>query len=63
MWAYETNSYQIYTLGFCGAPFENDYKPVLYDELGSGAVQSIDSLFTQDQHPLNPMPDKLIAYK
>ncbi len=39
---------------------ENDYKPVLYDELGSGAVQSIDSLFTKDQHPLNPMPDKII---
>ena len=39
---------------------ENDYKPVLYDELGSGAVQSIDSLFTQAQHPLNPMPDKII---
>ncbi|MGN0395625.1 MAG: alpha-amylase family glycosyl hydrolase [Coprococcus sp.] len=24
MWAYESNFYQIYPLGFCGAPFEND---------------------------------------
>ncbi|MBR4767821.1 MAG: cyclomaltodextrinase [Lachnospiraceae bacterium] len=24
MWAYESVFYQIYTLGFCGAPFEND---------------------------------------
>ena len=26
MWAYEDVFYQIYTLGFCGAPFENDGK-------------------------------------
>ena len=26
MWAYESVFYQIYTLGFCGAPFENDGK-------------------------------------
>lgn len=24
MWAYEVIFYQIYPLGFCGAPFEND---------------------------------------
>ena len=24
MWAYESILYQIYPLGFCGAPFEND---------------------------------------
>lgn len=24
MWAYENVFYQIYPLGFCGAPFEND---------------------------------------
>ena len=24
MWAYESVFYQIYPLGFCGAPFEND---------------------------------------
>ena len=24
MWAYESAFYQIYPLGFCGAPFEND---------------------------------------
>ena len=27
MWAYESVFYQIYPLGFCGAPFENDGKP------------------------------------
>lgn len=26
MWAYESVFYQIYPLGFCGAPFENDSK-------------------------------------
>lgn len=36
-----------------------DYKPILYDELGAGAVQSIDSLFTQDPNPTSPMPDKI----
>ena len=24
MWAFESVFYQIYPLGFCGAPFEND---------------------------------------
>ena len=24
MWAYESNFYQIYPLGFCGAPKDND---------------------------------------
>ena len=28
MWAYESVFYQIYPLGFCGAPFENDGKTV-----------------------------------
>jgi len=28
MWAYESVFYQIYPLGFCGAPFENDGVPV-----------------------------------
>lgn len=27
MWAYESVFYQIYPLGFCGAPFENDGRP------------------------------------
>ena len=27
MWAYESVFYQIYPLGFCGAPYENDDKP------------------------------------
>ena len=27
MWAYESVFYQIYPLGFCGAPYENDGKP------------------------------------
>ena len=28
MWAFESVFYQIYPLGFCGAPFENDGVPV-----------------------------------
>ena len=27
MWAYESVFFQIYQLGFCGAPFENDGVP------------------------------------
>ena len=35
---------------------KENYKPMLYDELGVGAVESIDSLFSQEPHPTNPMP-------
>ena len=37
-----------------------DYKPMIYDELGSGAVQSIDSLFTQKPNPINPLSEKIL---
>ena len=36
MWAYETTFYQIYPLGFCGAPRENA-APVAEDELSQAA--------------------------
>ena len=36
MWAYETTFYQIYPLGFCGAPRENT-APVAEDELAQAA--------------------------
>ena len=36
MWAYETTFYQIYPLGFCGAPHEN-VAPVAEDELAQAA--------------------------
>ena len=36
MWAYETTFYQIYPLGFCGAPREN-VAPVAEDELSQAA--------------------------
>lgn len=36
MWAYETTFYQIYPLGFCGAPRENA-APVAEDELAQVA--------------------------
>lgn len=36
MWAYETTFYQIYPLGFCGAPRENA-APVAEDELTQAA--------------------------
>ena len=36
MWAYETTFYQIYPLGFCGAPRENA-APVAENELAQAA--------------------------
>lgn len=63
MWAYETSFYQIYTLGFCGAPFENDGKlehrilkvidwiPHL-KKLGVGAVL-FNPVFESDTHGYN----------
>ena len=63
MWAYETSFYQIYTLGFCGAPFENDGKlehrilkvldwiPHL-EKLGVGAVL-FNPVFESDTHGYN----------
>ena len=63
MWAYETSFYQIYTLGFCGAPFENDGKlehrilkvlnwiPHL-KKLGVGAVM-FNPVFESDTHGYN----------
>ncbi len=38
----------------------DDYKPLIYDELGVSAVQSIDALFSQEPHPTKPMPEKII---
>lgn len=37
-----------------------DYKPMIYDELGVSAIQSIDSLFAQEPNPKNPMPEKIV---
>ena len=63
MWAYETSFYQIYTLGFCGAPYENDGKlehrilkvidwiPHL-KKLGVGAVL-FNPVFESDTHGYN----------
>ena len=63
MWAYETSFYQIYPLGFCGAPFENDGKlehrilkvldwiPHL-KKLGIGAVM-FNPVFESDTHGYN----------
>ena len=34
MWAYESVFYQIYPLGFCGAPFENGGVPDAADPKG-----------------------------
>ena len=38
----------------------DDYKPMIYDELGAGAVQSLDAIFNQAPHPINPIPAKII---
>ncbi|MBE5952054.1 MAG: cyclomaltodextrinase [Lachnospiraceae bacterium] len=63
MWAYESVFYQIYPLGFCGAPFENDGKLVSrikkveawiphMKELGINAVY-FSPLFESDTHGYN----------
>lgn len=63
MWAYESVFYQIYPLGFCGAPFENDGKVVNriskvkewiphIKELGCNAVY-FSPVFESDTHGYN----------
>ena len=63
MWAYESVFYQIYPLGFCGAPFENDGVPehrILkvndwighIKELGANAIY-FSPLFESDTHGYN----------
>ncbi len=70
MWAYETSFYQIYPLGFCGAPFENDgvlthrilkvldWIPHL-KKLGIGAVL-FNPVFESDTHGYNTRDYKKI---
>ena len=63
MWAYESVFYQIYPLGFCGAPFENDGVPTSRIQkveewiphmlqLGTNAVY-FSPLFESDTHGYN----------
>jgi len=70
MWAYETSFYQIYPLGFCGAPFENDEKlehrilKVIdwiphFKKLGVGAIL-FNPVFESDTHGYNTRDYKKI---
>ena len=70
MWAYETSFYQIYPLGFCGAPFENDGKlehrimKVIdwiphFKKLGVGAIL-FNPVFDSDTHGYNTRDYKKI---
>ncbi|MBQ3795527.1 MAG: cyclomaltodextrinase [Butyrivibrio sp.] len=70
MWAYETSFYQIYPLGFCGAPFENDgvlthrILKVIdwiphFKKLGIGAVM-FNPVFESDTHGYNTRDYKKI---
>ncbi|MBE5841044.1 MAG: cyclomaltodextrinase [Butyrivibrio sp.] len=70
MWAYETSFYQIYPLGFCGAPFENDGKlehrilKVIdwiphFKKLGVGAIL-FNPVFESDTHGYNTRDYKKI---
>ena len=70
MWAYETSFYQIYPLGFCGAPFENDGKlehrilKVIdwiphFKKLGIGAIM-FNPVFESDTHGYNTRDYKKI---
>ena len=63
MWAYERVFYQIYPLGFCGAPFENDGKTVNriqkvkkwiphIQKLGANAIY-FSPVFSSDTHGYN----------
>lgn len=63
MWAYESVFYQIYPLGFCGAPFENDGQRVSrirkvldwiphIEKLGANAVY-FSPVFESDTHGYN----------
>ena len=63
MWAYESVFYQIYPLGFCGAPFENDGIPAKrilkvkdwiphMEKLGINAIY-FSPLFESDTHGYN----------
>ena len=63
MWAYESVFYQIYPLGFCGAPFENDgaYNPRILKvkdwiphikQLGADAIY-FSPVFESDTHGYN----------
>ncbi|MBQ8007626.1 MAG: maltodextrin glucosidase, partial [Lachnospiraceae bacterium] len=36
MWAYESVFYQIYPLGFCGAPFDNPSAPLCAEDRNAG---------------------------
>jgi len=70
MWAYETSFYQIYPLGFCGAPFENDGNlehrilKVIdwiphFKKLGVGAIL-FNPVFESDTHGYNTRDYKKI---
>ena len=70
MWAYESVFYQIYPLGFCGAPFENDgvqtHKIKKVEEwiphmkkLGINAIY-FSPVFESDTHGYNTRADKQI---
>ena len=41
MWAYESVFYQIYPLGFCGAPFENPGAPLNAEDKNAGKVPEL----------------------
>ena len=56
MWAYESVFYQIYPLGFCGAPFENDgelNRRILKVFLTSSGKKQVDRL--------KPLRDRMLA--
>ena len=70
MWAYESVFYQIYPLGFCGAPFENDgvleHRILKIEEwiphiekLGAGAIY-LSPIFESDTHGYNTRDYKKI---
>ena len=73
MWAYESVFYQIYPLGFCGAPFENDgvleHRLLKVKEwiphmkkLGINAIY-FSPLFESDTHGYNTRDYRKVDYR
>ena len=72
MWAYESTFYQIYPLGLCGAPFENDgnlehrilkvldWIPHI-KKLGSTAIY-FSPVFESDTHGYNTRAEMTSSY-
>ena len=66
MWAYESVFYQIYPLGFCGAPFENDGViswELMVERLNSDLANTLGNLVNRTISMSNKYFDGVVADK